>query len=339
MSQLDKEKLAAKLHYAGKAIPSMTRRRAGHDYNGRQMYLITMTVEGRRSLFGHVAGNPDANEGAPDAPRMMLSQLGEAVERAWLTLGAYYPEVKVLALQMMPDHLHGILFVKERMPYHLGHVVKGFKAATNKLYRSVCYAATVSQQNHSPMSRKHGMLWSVGYTDGILDRRGQLDNWFNYLRDNPRRLLMKRLRPEFFRVQRDVKVGEYLFSAIGNRFLLSHPVRLQVQCSRSLDKGEMESRKNFFMAEARNGAVLVSPAISPGEKAIMRAAFDERLPIILLQENGFDELAKPGGSCFNACAEGRLLVLAPWEHHNQRLDITRSQCLSLNEMARVACEG
>lgn len=339
MSQLDKEKLAAKLRFAGEAVPSMTRRRAGHDYNGRQIYLITMTVEGRRPLFGHLTGNPYAEEGALDVPRMVLSQLGVAVEQAWLTLGTYYPEVRVLALQMMPDHLHGILFVKERMPYHLGHVIKGFKTATNKLYRAVCYAATLSQQRTSQGNRKHGMLWSVGYTDGILDRRGQLDNWFNYLRDNPRRLLMKRLRPEFFRVQRDVKVGEYLFSAIGNGFLLSHPVRLQVQCSRSLDNEQIESRKNFFMTEARNGAVLVSPAISPGEKAVMREAFEAGFPIILLQENGFDELAKPGGSRFDACAEGRLLILAPWEHHNQRVNISRGQCLSLNEMARVVCES
>ena len=70
----------------------------------------------------------------------------------------------------------------------------------------------------------------------------------------------------------------------------------------------------------------------------MRAAFDAGCPLILLQENGFTDLAKPGGARFDACAEGRLLILAPWEHHNQRLAIQRNQCLSLNEMARVICD-
>lgn len=330
------EKLATKLRFAGKAVPSMTRRREGHDYLGRRMYLITMTVEGRRPLLGAVVGNPEAVRGAADAPRMELSPLGKAVEEHWMEISKYHPQIEVLALQLMPDHLHSIIFVKEKMPQHLGMAIKGFKIATNRVYRRVCSAAILSQPTIP--DRKQGMLWSIGYNDGILDRRGQLDNWFNYLRDNPRRLLMKRSRPEFFRVQRNIKVGDYEFSAIGNLFLLSHPVRLQVQCSRSLNEEQIEMRKRFFLEKARHGAILVSPSISPGEKAIMRAAFDAGFPLILLQENGFTEMTKPGGSRFDACADGRLLILSPWEHHNQRLNISRGQCLSLNGMAKVICQ-
>ena len=352
MAKMTPKQLADKLRFAGEAIPSMTRRRDGHDYEARQMYLITITVEGRRPLLGRVVGNPEAAEGTPDAPHTELSPLGKAVEQQWMAISHYHPEVKVVALQMMPDHLHSILFVKERMPQHLGHVIKGFKASTNKEYRRliapapssavpvVSSAATPSQRTGRPKpDRKHGLLWSIGYTDGILGRKGQLNNWLAYLRDNPRRLLMKRLHPEFFRVQRNVQVGSYEFSAIGNRYLLSHPVRLQVQCSRRLTQEEIVLQMNHYLGLAKRGVVLVSPSISPGEKAIMRAAFDAGYPLILLQENGFAELAKPGGARFDACAEGRLLILAPWEHHNQRLTINRSQCLSLNDMARAICEG
>ena len=352
MAKMTPKQLADKLRFAGEAIPSMTRRRDGHDYEARQMYLITITVEGRRPLLGRVVGNPEAAEGTPDAPHTELSPLGKAVEQQWMAISHYHPEVKVVALQMMPDHLHSILFVKERMPQHLGHVIKGFKASTNKEYRRliapapssavpvVSSAATPSQRTGRPKpDRKHGLLWSIGYTDGILGRKGQLNNWLAYLRDNPRRLLMKRLHPEFFRVQRNVQVGSYEFSAIGNRYLLSHPVRLQVQCSRRLTQEEIAQQTSYYLGLAKRGAVLVSPSISPGEKAIMRAAFDAGYPLILLQENGFAELAKPGGARFDACAEGRLLILAPWEHHNQRLTINRSQCLSLNDMARAICEG
>ena len=84
--------------------------------------------------------------------------------------------------------------------------------------------------------------------------------------------------------------------------------------------------------------MLVSPAISKGEKAIMRAAFEEGLPLIYLQENGFTDLAKPGGKRMDACAKGQLLILAPWEHHNEKIVIKRGQCLELNAMARVICE-
>lgn len=94
-----------------------------------------------------------------------------------------------------------------------------------------------------------------------------------------------------------------------------------------------------YLTAARQGAVLVSPAISPGEKAVMRAAFNESLPLIYLQENGLTELAKPSGARMEACAQGQLLILAPWEHHNEKTTISRNQCLILNKMARRICEN
>lgn len=33
----------------------------------------------------------------------------------------------------------------------------------------------------------------------------------------------------------------------------------------------------------------------------------------------------------------QLLILAPWEHHNEKLAIKRNQCLQLNEMAKAIC--
>ncbi len=193
MVKLTAKQLEAKRHFAGKAIPSMKRRRDDHDYEARQIYLITMTVEGRRPLFGRLAGNPELPNGAPDAPRIILSPLGEAVHREWMAISSHRPEIDILALQLMPDHLHGILFVRECMPCHLGQVIKGFKIATNRAYRKLILgvqptettvSTTVSsaaiQTQHTtltdvpsapPTDRKHGLLWSIGYTDGILGRK------------------------------------------------------------------------------------------------------------------------------------------------------------------------
>ena len=82
----------------------------------------------------------------------------------------------------------------------------------------------------------------------------------------------------------------------------------------------------------------MSPCISKGEKQVMRAAFTEGLPLIILQENGFSDLAKPGCQRMEACCRGQLLLLAPWAHHNERLAISLQQCLELNELARLICE-
>ena len=149
---------------------------------------------------------------------------------------------------------------------------------------------------------------------------------------------MKRENPDLFRVQRDLMVAGQQFSAIGNRFLLDRPLLLQVQCSRRLTEEQIQEKKEQLLALARRGAVLVSPSISPGEKAIMRAAFNDGLPLIILQENGFTDLAKPGGQRMEACQRGQLLLLAPWEHHNEQFTIRRSQCLQLNDLAKMICE-
>ena len=357
--------------------PSMKRRAKFNDYHDRRMYMITMVTEGRRKLFGEVIGDPNVEIGKPNSPHIELTECGKMVEKCWQEITLHEPAVSAGYIQLMPDHFHGILFFRENTDgLHLGHVIRGFKAATNRAYRelfpsscaasigvprpsscaainsvprpSSCAAinsvprpsscAATLSQSIIEGRKGPGLLWSKGYNDRILYNYYQLDRWKAYLRDNPRRLLVKHQHPEFFRVQRNLEYSGLSFSAIGNRFLLDHPVKLQVQCSRRLTLEALEQKKADLLSAAAQGAVLVSPAISPGEKAIMRAAFDAGYPLIILQENGFTDLAKPGGARFDACARGQLLLLAPWEHHNERLVIRRDQCLMLNEMARRICE-
>jgi len=346
--------------FAGEKREQMTRRMLDHDYTGRQMYMVTMTTEARRPLFGSVVGHADAAPASPDAPRCELSPLGEAVRDEFMAFTGHHPEIEVIALQMMPDHLHGILFVTRKMDKPLGMAIRGFKQSCNKHYRrlfvkSVALSTqqtatqqtatqqTATQQTATQQTkaydRNHGLLFAPNYCDKLLLRRGQLDTWLRYLADNPRRLLMKREHPDLFRVRRNICLAGTTFSALGNLFLARRPVRLQVQCSRRMNAADIEAYKQRMLAAARQGAVLVSPSISPGEKAVMRAAFDEGFPLIYLQENGFTDLAKPGGRRMEACASGQLLILAPWEHHNERLTILRSQCLQLNDMARLICES
>lgn len=336
---MDRRTFESQKAFAGEKKASMKRRCVDNDYTARRMYMITMVTEERKSLFGKVVGRSDVEEPSPEAPHIELSPLGEAVKRIWLTISSYHQEIKVVALQMMPDHLHAILFVTEKMEKPLGKVLLGVKQACNKTFREVMPVVFVaSAQQHAGQSRENGLLFAKGFNDQILLRDGQLERWLNYLKDNPRRLLMKRENPDLFRVQRGLNYAGFSFSAIGNRFLLERPLKIQVQCSRSISESDLQIKTNECLKAARQGAILVSPAISNGEKVIMRAAFEEGLPLVYLQENGFTDLAKPGGKRMDACARGQLLILAPWEHHNEKITIKRGQCLELNEMARAICE-
>ena len=187
-------------------------------------------------------------------------------------------------------------------------------------------------------NRTRGLLFARGYNDRLLLHARQLEVWLNYLADNPRRLLMKREHPELFRVRHNLSAAGLTFSAVGNIFLLDRPAKLQVQCSRSLSEEQIKAKTTECLTSARKGSVLVSPAISQGEKRVMRAAFAEGLPMILLQENGLTNYYKPDSSLLDACARGQLLILSPWEHHNEKRTITRAQSMALNEIARKICE-
>ena len=297
----------------------MKRRRVGHDYQSRCIYMITLVVKERRPLLGSLTGNGETTPAIVEP-----SSLGQAVIQSLINLPKFYPQIAIWTFQLMPDHLHFIAFVKERIPVHLGKVINGFKVGCNRAYKELVKGDTPG-------------LWEDGYNDLILDRDGQLQRMKAYIHDNPRRLAIKRNHADLFQVQRNIKVGKYTFAALGNVFLLDAPCLLQVQCSRKLTPLQINATVQRFLSLAQNGAVLISPSISPGEKTVMKAAFEHGFPVIVLQENGFAPLAKPGGRRFDACAQGRLLMLAPWEHHNDRRVIKRSQCLDLNEMARVIC--
>ena len=119
-----------------------------------------------------------------------------------------------------------------------------------------------------------------------------------YINDNPRRLAIRRAHPDFFRVRFDIEVAGQTYAAIGNRFLLQHPEKVQVQLSRSLTSEQVNERVQYYLSLARQGAILVSPAISKGEQAVMRAALDEHLPLIFLTPWGFTQFSKPGHQYF-----------------------------------------
>ncbi len=312
---------------------SMKRRSPWHDYRKKGTYMLTLVVEGRSSLFGELKGNVETPLGSPDAPRVDHSELGNTILRDEIgKINQFYPQVEVWKVCIMPDHIHMIVRVKEDLPEkkHLGKVVAGFKSGCNNAYWRIF------GMNEPP---RQG-LFEEGYNDKILMHEGQLDNWKAYLDDNPRRLLIKRQNPEFFTVLHGMEVADHNCQIVGNRFLLDIPDKMAVIVHRRYTDEENARLREEWLACGERGGVLVSAAISPKEKEVLREAMNRGYRIILLRENGFPKLYKPSGESFDACSEGLLLQISPWEYHMEQKTITRSQCLELNEMAeRIAGNG
>lgn len=184
-----------------------------------------------------------------------------------------------------------------------------------------------------PDDRRHGLLFERGYNDLIARGYDMLPRLIAYVHDNPRRLLLKRQRPEWLRPFFGLKLGGETFNGIGNLSLLLAPLRKAVRVSRRLTESEVAGEEAACLAAARAGTVLISPAISPGEKRVMRSAFGSQLPTVVVVSNGFTPFSKPHGEQFDACVAGRLLMLSPWPHHNEKQPLTRAQCNAMNVMA------
>ena len=299
-----------------------------------------------------------------------LTALGKAVADCWESIPKFYPKVKIIGKRVMPDHFHGLLFVTAPLECHLGQVIKGFKIGCNKAAR-VLDPAILSQG----VGREAG-LFAEGFTDVILFRDGQLENQINYLADNPRRLAVKTLFPELFTVADEIAVAlpglgpdaRGRFAALGNRFLLRQPL-VQVQISRRFfgyrrvakpggglkiardEKGEpaadfttadFEERRSELFAAAKHGAVLLSPCVSDGERQIAREALKAGWPLVTMANKGFARLQKPSGRYFDACAAGKLLMLAPaaWPHQPGEKPMTRFDATAMNRLCQwLAGEG
>lgn len=353
--------------YAKECVPSMKRRMEGNDYYGRQIYMITIAVEDREPLLGTLVGHYEAPLVSPDAPRVVLSPLGEKVKEELESL-AQRDGVSVIAYQIMPDHLHFIIFVHSALTEHLGKLISLLKVRCNKWLQQLCpqeygrrlrlqQAMTEGRENRScrprhasayttdsahygSENRKRGLLFETGYNDKLLLRNGQLRRMIDYLADNPRRLALKRVFPDYFAHCQYANICGLSFVAVGNRDLLTHDLKA-VHCRRHWNEEEVETYKRQCLEEGKKGMVLISPFISREEKEVMQQAIEMGLSIIEIRGNGFGKLEKPSGKMFDLCAEGRLLMLAPmgWPHKNGRYTVTRAVCQQLNAMAEQLANG
>lgn len=223
------------------------------DYKGRAVYHVTLAVEGRFPLFGELVG------ASPAEARVELTEMGRYVRDTLRGLPAFYApkgiKIRVLATQVMPDHLHAVIHVQEQMPKSIGEVVRSFKSACTSWYKRRWAGASEGSGGSSSLKNERGVdsatmmtagaqagkdeagagaatagagvaqggaqrmvqfcrifasrgsIWEfmpAGYHEKILHCEGQLERMIRYVKDNPRRLWLKRHNPELFKLRKDV---------------------------------------------------------------------------------------------------------------------------------------
>lgn len=177
-----------------------------------------------------------------------------------------------------------------------------------------------------------------------LSHRGQLNSMMRYVKMNPQRLATKRLMPGFFRVQEGIEIAGCTYRGVGNIALLQAeryaPVHVRRTMVEAAEHGEPQTLRDYMngcVLAARKGTVMISPFISQQEKAVMDILINEKHPFIYIADNGFRDYYKPSDGLFDAVAEGRVLILSPWEYNAGKKHVTRAECVAMNRMAENIC--
>lgn len=300
------------------------RRSTFHDYHERGIYLITVCIEQRLPLLGSLNGN------SPEEAYIQPTALGEEVLRCWNNIPTFqreaaekkssktgtlcHREISLIAQQLMPDHFHGIIFVHSEMDIAIGEVIRGFMIGCTKAYNaelegSVVESSAVEGSAYMPsINPRKKPLWEKGFHDRRLTREGQLQTMIDYVRDNPRRLFVKRHYSGQFAVVHGVAYQGHTFSAVGNLRWLDFPL-YAVHVRRRFSEQERREYMNGCILAARNGAVLIGAFISEYEKQVREIALREGWAIIQLCREEFTKFYKPSGDLFDACAKGQVLLL------------------------------
>lgn len=265
--------------------------------------MITMLKSEEAPAFSSITHDPAS---AKIKPIVKLHPAGSIIYDCLFRLTADYPSLQILRRIAMPDHIHFVVFVKECTELSLGSMLASFKAA--------CTTRFHAEFPESLLAKEGKSLFKQGFNDKIAFRKGAKDAFYNYVADNPRRYLVKKLCPEFFFHKLQILINGRRCGIYGNLFLLDNPVKSFVKISRRKERTPGLERKIKEWEETiRSGGVLVSPFINPYEKEYRDMAIRNGNGIILITDYRFSDRKKPYKEIFDLCSEGRMLIISTEE--------------------------
>ena len=155
-------------------------RRAGYDYSQAGGYFITICTKNREHSFGKIYPATDA---VTDA-YLIGNELAVQAWNCWQEIPQHFPFVEPDVFVVMPDHVHGILFINrpadylERPETHFGpqsdnlaSIIRGFKVGVK---------AWATRQGIT-------FNWQPRYYDRIIRNELELEKIRAYIQGNPNR--------------------------------------------------------------------------------------------------------------------------------------------------------
>ena len=132
-------------------------------------WSVSIQVAKNKSIFGAIVGD-----------KVVLNELGRAVEEYWKGLPAKYPELEIFDFVVMPNHFHALLrihYAPTNREHHLGFLMSRFKGGTSFIYGKMRRAGEVEDIGDG--------LWQRDYWDDLVSSESEFKGWQKYIRENP----------------------------------------------------------------------------------------------------------------------------------------------------------
>ena len=299
-----------------------TKRKYNHDYQAPCIYHIILKKNPSFPLFSKVTGDARLFY-HPNSPRLVYAKPTWIIDWHIRHFNDSYPQFHTYQYCIMPDHIHWLFRVEERLERKLGYYIGRFKAM-------ICYDLR-EKYNLNVCSKD---VFLENFTDRIIYHHIKLDTVYQYVKSDPYRLAVRFQFPEFFRRVTEFSIGGVKCELYGNLFLLNNPFKEQIQISRKATELEIRDLCDDIGRETSNGMVVVSPFISKGEKAVFETVMNGSGRMIKIKTGSFGE-GKPYGKEFELCINGRLLIISLPEFGKN--DFSREICQKMNNMAKEVC--
>ena len=189
-------------HFKMKNKPQIQNRKSlrlkDYDYSKTGFYFVTIVTQDRECLFGEIFDG-----------EIILNDAGKMIRDIWLQLPIHYNGVKLDLFQVMPSHLHGIIFLTVNnknvgigpcacpdrgqprgvVPtLSLSDIIHRFKTFSTKKY-----IEGVKQYNWIRFNIK---LWQRSFYDHVIKNETDLNNIREYIVNNPVRWELDKENPD-----------------------------------------------------------------------------------------------------------------------------------------------
>ncbi|UYN89426.1 MAG: transposase [Anaerolineales bacterium] len=146
------------------------------DYSSPGAYFITVCVQDRRNLLSQIL---DAE--------ISLKPPGNVVLQTWMSLPVHYPYVEVDEFVVMPNHIHGLVWIRD-MQVNRVDVGAGFKPAPTRHGLSEIargFKTFSSRKINELPTQDSKFAWQRGFYEHVIRDEKDLYDHRLYIQENP----------------------------------------------------------------------------------------------------------------------------------------------------------